>query len=389
MLSVHRHHHYGEDTANELAKLKADSWVLEEDEVDDSATLADTAPEDEAMFIKTAGGFDPCQRPRRVSPPALNIALLKRKKAVSLHSPLSPTPSLQQNSTLRLPSQPILPAQISQRSERRSSYTPQLNLQRIRGYDEDPFHDVNWQPPSPSSSYLPQRQPSSASSTTCCSTLSPQASFSSSDTSFSPIAASSSASPIAHPEHSSRFFRSALRKLSTSSSTSPVPPPLPRHAAPPPPWVPSSPSAPASTGSAGVAALPPAPAPTKSASLADKIKNRFQKKKNAAPRGGAGLPRSASLSSVTWTRLTTSFHGSRSPKREERKPAFQQVRFAKDVSVRETFSQYQYDRTSDPEAVCQHLTTTIATGIKDELNAYKLQEMPVHELSRAHTHFFF
>lgn len=64
------------------------------------------------------------------------------------------------------------------------------------------------------------------------------------------------------------------------------------------------------------------------------------------------------------------------------------VRFSKLVSVRETFSKIDYDRGSDPEAVCSRLTPTLAQEIKDELNAYKLHEMQVHEFSRVHTHFF-
>lgn len=64
------------------------------------------------------------------------------------------------------------------------------------------------------------------------------------------------------------------------------------------------------------------------------------------------------------------------------------VRFNKLVSVRETFSKADYDRGSDPDAVCTKLTPAMAQQIKEELNAYKLHEMQVHEYSRAHTHFF-
>lgn len=64
------------------------------------------------------------------------------------------------------------------------------------------------------------------------------------------------------------------------------------------------------------------------------------------------------------------------------------VRFHKMVSVRETFSKSEYDRASDPDAVCTRLTPVIAQQIKDELNTYKLHEMKVHESSRGHTHFF-
>ncbi|EPB82926.1 hypothetical protein HMPREF1544_10320 [Mucor circinelloides 1006PhL] len=64
------------------------------------------------------------------------------------------------------------------------------------------------------------------------------------------------------------------------------------------------------------------------------------------------------------------------------------VRFSKLVSVRETYSKADYDRGSDPDAVCTRLTPAMAQQIKEELNAYKLHEMQVHEYSRVHTHFF-
>ncbi|KAI8641858.1 hypothetical protein BD408DRAFT_313348, partial [Parasitella parasitica] len=56
--------------------------------------------------------------------------------------------------------------------------------------------------------------------------------------------------------------------------------------------------------------------------------------------------------------------------------------FTKLVSVRETFSKADYDRGSDPDAVCTRLTPATAQQIKEELNAYKLHEMQVHEYSR-------
>lgn len=64
------------------------------------------------------------------------------------------------------------------------------------------------------------------------------------------------------------------------------------------------------------------------------------------------------------------------------------VRFNKVVAVKETYSKSDYDRGSDPEAVCTRLTPAMAQHIKEELNAYKLHEMQVHEFSRVHTHFF-
>lgn len=189
------------------------------------------------------------------------------------------------------------------------------------------------------------------------------------------------------------------------------------------------------------------PSPSKS-SLADKIKNKFQHKKKTEKT----MPRSSSFSSIRhWSSQsnkpiptksekiiksisvtsfpTSSFSSSSSESnnsiqhnsfsltksisshrlykntstenrprqplravnpnnsiREKKKSSV--VRFTKLVSVRETFSKMDYDRASDPEAVCTRLTPTMAQQIKEELNAYKLHEMQVHEYSRVHTHFF-
>lgn len=73
---------------------------------------------------------------------------------------------------------------------------------------------------------------------------------------------------------------------------------------------------------------------------------------------------------------------------QQKKKKKRQVQFTKLVSVRETWSKQDYDRGSDPEAVCTRLTPLIAQEIKEELNAYKLHEMQVHKFSRVHTHFF-
>lgn len=64
------------------------------------------------------------------------------------------------------------------------------------------------------------------------------------------------------------------------------------------------------------------------------------------------------------------------------------IRFNKLVSVHETWSKQDYDRGSDPEAVCTRLTSQLAQHIKQELNYYKLHEMTVHDSSRTNTHFF-
>ncbi|KAF7729844.1 hypothetical protein EC973_003578 [Apophysomyces ossiformis] len=64
------------------------------------------------------------------------------------------------------------------------------------------------------------------------------------------------------------------------------------------------------------------------------------------------------------------------------------ISFAKVAAVCETYSKQDYDRSSDPDAVCTRLTAAMAQRIKEELNQYKLQEMQVHQQSRVNTHFF-
>lgn len=64
------------------------------------------------------------------------------------------------------------------------------------------------------------------------------------------------------------------------------------------------------------------------------------------------------------------------------------IRFNKYVNVHETWSREEYDRGSDPEAVCTKLTAVLAQHIKQELNSFKLHEMAVHDSSRINTHFF-
>ncbi|KAI7888486.1 uncharacterized protein EV154DRAFT_447829 [Mucor mucedo] len=64
------------------------------------------------------------------------------------------------------------------------------------------------------------------------------------------------------------------------------------------------------------------------------------------------------------------------------------IRFNKFLNVHETWSREEYDRSSDPEAVCTKLTAALAQDIKEELNDFKLHEMAVHDSSRINTHFF-
>lgn len=64
------------------------------------------------------------------------------------------------------------------------------------------------------------------------------------------------------------------------------------------------------------------------------------------------------------------------------------IRFNKCVDVHETWSREEYDRSSDPEAVCTKLTAVLAQRIKDELNGFKRYEMAVHDSSKINTHYF-
>ncbi|KAL9560139.1 hypothetical protein MBANPS3_000103 [Mucor bainieri] len=64
------------------------------------------------------------------------------------------------------------------------------------------------------------------------------------------------------------------------------------------------------------------------------------------------------------------------------------VRFNMYLDVQETYAKGDYDRSSDPDAVCNRLTAATATQIKRELNYFKLHEMEVHDYSREYTHFF-
>lgn len=63
------------------------------------------------------------------------------------------------------------------------------------------------------------------------------------------------------------------------------------------------------------------------------------------------------------------------------------ISFATNLSVHTTWSGTTYDRRGDP-ATCNRLTPQLAQAIKEELNAFKMEEMAVHHLSRNYTHFF-
>lgn len=61
--------------------------------------------------------------------------------------------------------------------------------------------------------------------------------------------------------------------------------------------------------------------------------------------------------------------------------------FAQNLSVHSTWPPAIYDRRGGL-ATCNRLTPSLAQRIKEELNAFKMDEMEVHHSSRIHTHFF-
>lgn len=67
-------------------------------------------------------------------------------------------------------------------------------------------------------------------------------------------------------------------------------------------------------------------------------------------------------------------------------PAKKALNWAPECAIYHTFHATEYDRRSEP-ATCNRLTPQIAQQIKDELNGYKMEEMPVHPSSRINTHF--
>ncbi|ORZ24503.1 hypothetical protein BCR42DRAFT_403084 [Absidia repens] len=72
-------------------------------------------------------------------------------------------------------------------------------------------------------------------------------------------------------------------------------------------------------------------------------------------------------------------------KKKKRTPV---IRFDKMVQVHATYSQQDYNRQSDPEAICTRLNATLAHQIKQELNLYKTTEMSIHEQSKVYTQLF-
>ncbi|CCG81089.1 Putative uncharacterized protein [Taphrina deformans PYCC 5710] len=65
----------------------------------------------------------------------------------------------------------------------------------------------------------------------------------------------------------------------------------------------------------------------------------------------------------------------------------QSLTFCPRITIHETYTAMEYDRRGEI-ATCNRLTPLLAQRIKEELNAYKMDEMDVAEESRVHTHFF-
>ncbi|KAF8330354.1 uncharacterized protein EI90DRAFT_1184068 [Cantharellus anzutake] len=80
-------------------------------------------------------------------------------------------------------------------------------------------------------------------------------------------------------------------------------------------------------------------------------------------------------------------HSEMTPRSKTAPTVTKKTTFAANLSVYDTFSAFTYDRHSEP-ATCNQLTPALAQRIKEELNAYKMEEMEVHHASRAHTQFF-
>ncbi|CAG8456768.1 8524_t:CDS:2 [Ambispora gerdemannii] len=68
-------------------------------------------------------------------------------------------------------------------------------------------------------------------------------------------------------------------------------------------------------------------------------------------------------------------------------PSLKRLQFSSTIFIHDTWTKEDYDRSGD-QTTCNKLTPMLAQRIKQELNEYKLSEMPVHEASKQNTHFF-
>lgn len=65
----------------------------------------------------------------------------------------------------------------------------------------------------------------------------------------------------------------------------------------------------------------------------------------------------------------------------------QRLKFSPRITIHDTYTASEYDRRGEI-ATCNRLTPLLAQRIKEELNAYKMDEMSVAEESQSYTHFF-
>ncbi|KAG1170537.1 hypothetical protein G6F70_008134 [Rhizopus microsporus] len=134
------------------------------------------------------------------------------------------------------------------------------------------------------------------------------------------------------------------------------------------------------------------PVTTRSVSLTERIKSKFQsKKKSSMTRSGSfssvvpkRWPKKEASLEIKWSISSHRMYKKQTVEKNRQTPVESNtkkktVRFTKLVSIQETFSKVDYDRGSDPDAVCMKLTPLMAQIIKEELNAYKMHEMQVHE----------
>ncbi|KAG1441228.1 hypothetical protein G6F56_011578 [Rhizopus delemar] len=127
---------------------------------------------------------------------------------------------------------------------------------------------------------------------------------------------------------------------------------------------------------------------SKSSSLGRKIKQVFGKAKNTE-RGPKEIIIPDSPNSSVSSRKSRYFRNSIAlPPSPASSTISSKVSFSSAITLHETYSASEYDRTGDDNTTCQKLTPDMAVKIKEELNSYKLNDMPVHPQSRQFTHFF-
>lgn len=92
--------------------------------------------------------------------------------------------------------------------------------------------------------------------------------------------------------------------------------------------------------------------------------------------------------SMVTAELGSGVHGNL-PMRRKSEPNSQSpaLQFSPRITIHDTYTATEYDRRGEI-ATCNRLTPLLAQRIKEELNAYKMDEMSVAEESKVYTHFF-